>query len=242
MRQGLSRDDCYSGGRISRWDRPRPKRAAITDEGPQHKVTIAKPFAVSKFDVTFADWDACVVGWRVRPQSADSGFGRGQQPVINVSWDDAQTYVAWLSKSDRQALSAADRGRMGICGARRHHDGLLLGRRHRQGTTPTAMGAAASGTPSRPRRSDRSSPTRSASTTWPATCGNGCRIAIMPTTTERPPTARRGPAEIAVAVSSAAVPGATVRRYLRSADRDRGTTDGRSDNLGFRVGRTLVTP
>jgi formylglycine-generating enzyme required for sulfatase activity len=30
------------------------------NEGPQHKVTIAKPFAVAKFDVTFADWDACV--------------------------------------------------------------------------------------------------------------------------------------------------------------------------------------
>src|SRR5271169_3912838 len=30
----------------------------ITEE-PQHKVTITKPFAVSKFEVTFAEWDAC---------------------------------------------------------------------------------------------------------------------------------------------------------------------------------------
>ena len=29
-------------------------------EGPQHEVTIAKPFAVSKFEVTFEAWDACV--------------------------------------------------------------------------------------------------------------------------------------------------------------------------------------
>ena len=37
------------------------KRAAYdNDEGPQHEVTIARPFAVSKFDVTFDDWDACV--------------------------------------------------------------------------------------------------------------------------------------------------------------------------------------
>ena len=28
-------------------------------EEPQHNVTIAKPFAVSKFEVTFAEWDAC---------------------------------------------------------------------------------------------------------------------------------------------------------------------------------------
>jgi formylglycine-generating enzyme required for sulfatase activity len=66
-------------------------------EGPQHKVTIARPFAVSKFDVTFADWDACVsVGGC--PQASDSDFGRDTKPVINVSWDDAQQYVAWLSR------------------------------------------------------------------------------------------------------------------------------------------------
>ena len=30
------------------------------DQKPQHSVTISKRFAVSKFDVTFADWDACI--------------------------------------------------------------------------------------------------------------------------------------------------------------------------------------
>jgi formylglycine-generating enzyme required for sulfatase activity len=71
------------------------------DEGPQHKVTIARPFAVSKFDVTFADWDACVsVGGC--PQVSDSGLGRGTRPVINVTWDDARDYVAWLSKMTGQ--------------------------------------------------------------------------------------------------------------------------------------------
>ena len=76
---------------------PRPRRAASDNEGPQHKVTIARPFAVSKFDVTFADWDACVsVGGC--PQVSDSGFGRGTKPVINVTWDEAQQYVAWLSE------------------------------------------------------------------------------------------------------------------------------------------------
>jgi formylglycine-generating enzyme required for sulfatase activity len=32
------------------------------------------------------------------PGVSDLGFGRGQQPVINVNWDDSQRYVAWLSK------------------------------------------------------------------------------------------------------------------------------------------------
>ena len=54
-------------------------------------------FAVSKFEVTFDEWDACVaVGGCAHVP--DSNMGRGTQPVINVSWDDAQQYVAWLSK------------------------------------------------------------------------------------------------------------------------------------------------
>jgi formylglycine-generating enzyme required for sulfatase activity len=67
------------------------------NEGPPHKVTIAEPFAVSKYDVTFADWDACFsVGGC--PQISDNDFGRKRRPVINVSWDEAQQYVAWFRK------------------------------------------------------------------------------------------------------------------------------------------------
>ena len=67
-------------------------------ERPQREVTIAKAFAVSKFEVTFAQWDACVSygGCAYRPK--DQGWGRGNRPVINVSWEDAIRYVAWLSK------------------------------------------------------------------------------------------------------------------------------------------------
>ncbi len=68
-------------------------------EQPQHTVTFAKAFAVSKYELTFADWDACVTGGGCngyRPN--DQGWGRGKQPVINVNWEDAQQYVAWLSQ------------------------------------------------------------------------------------------------------------------------------------------------
>jgi formylglycine-generating enzyme required for sulfatase activity len=66
-------------------------------EDPQHLVTIARSFAVAKFDVTFADWDACVsVGGC--SQLEGSGFGRGTRPVVNVNWHEAQQYVAWFSK------------------------------------------------------------------------------------------------------------------------------------------------
>jgi formylglycine-generating enzyme required for sulfatase activity len=67
-------------------------------EGPQHNVTIAEPFAVSKYELTFADWDACVAYGDCDPDIADSGFGRGRQPLINVTWQDAERYVAWLSE------------------------------------------------------------------------------------------------------------------------------------------------
>ena len=65
-------------------------------EGPQHEVTIAKPFAVSKFEVTFEEWDACVAAAGC-PRVPDR-WGRGEMPVINVSWDDAKQYVGWLSQ------------------------------------------------------------------------------------------------------------------------------------------------
>jgi hypothetical protein len=66
---------------------------------PRHKVTFAKPFAVSKYELTFADWDACLAGGGCNGyRPADMGWGRSQRPVINVDWDDAQRYVAWLAR------------------------------------------------------------------------------------------------------------------------------------------------
>jgi formylglycine-generating enzyme required for sulfatase activity len=80
---------------------PATEKGRYTNEGPQHKVTIARPFAVSKLDVTFDDWDVCVsVGGC--PQTTDGSMGRGTRPVINVTWDDAQQYVAWFSKMTGQ--------------------------------------------------------------------------------------------------------------------------------------------
>jgi formylglycine-generating enzyme required for sulfatase activity len=65
-------------------------------EGPQHEVTVAKPFAVSKFEVTFEEWDACVAA-AACPRVTDH-WGGGKMPVINVSWGDAKQYVGWLSQ------------------------------------------------------------------------------------------------------------------------------------------------
>jgi formylglycine-generating enzyme required for sulfatase activity len=68
------------------------------DEGPQHTVTIGKPFAISKFEVTFEQWDACSDLGACR-KVGDSDWGRGNRPVINLAWEDAQDYANWLAKT-----------------------------------------------------------------------------------------------------------------------------------------------
>ena len=66
-------------------------------------VRIEKPFLVGKFEVTFAEYDACVRAGACACCPDDKGWGRGRQPVIDVSWHDAQDYVAWLSKRTGKA-------------------------------------------------------------------------------------------------------------------------------------------
>ena len=72
------------------------------NQGPQRKITIAQPFWVGKFEVTFAEWDACVaVGGSAGGCSRepyDEFWGRDDRPVIHVSWEDAKEYAGWLSQ------------------------------------------------------------------------------------------------------------------------------------------------
>ena len=66
----------------------------------QKQKTISEPFAVGKYEVTFAEWDACVAaGGCARYRPDDQGWGRGRQPVVNINWNDAKKYVRWLSQN-----------------------------------------------------------------------------------------------------------------------------------------------
>jgi formylglycine-generating enzyme required for sulfatase activity len=68
-------------------------------EDPIHGVTIAKPFAVGRFKITFDEWDACVSdGGCGGNKGRDDGFGRGRLPAYGISFDAANTYLAWLLK------------------------------------------------------------------------------------------------------------------------------------------------
>ncbi len=91
------------------------------NEGPQRRVAIPKPFAVGRFAVTFKEWDACVAdGGCGGYKPEDRGWGRGDRPVINVNWDDAKGFTAWLSQKTGQRyrlLSEAEREYAGRAGS-----------------------------------------------------------------------------------------------------------------------------
>lgn len=72
------------------------------NEGPQHSVTIGRPFALGVYEVTFEQWDACVAAGACRDTGADEGWGRGTRPAINLAWSDAVEYVAYLSAITRR--------------------------------------------------------------------------------------------------------------------------------------------
>jgi formylglycine-generating enzyme required for sulfatase activity len=67
-------------------------------EDPRHKVSIATAFAVGRFEVTLDEWDACNTQGGCERRAWDLGWGRDRRPALAISWDDAQQYVAWLSK------------------------------------------------------------------------------------------------------------------------------------------------
>ena len=71
------------------------------DEKPVHEVRV-DAFALSKHEVTFAQWDVCTEYGNCSCVS-DEGWGRDDRPVVNVSWHDAQTYVVWLSRETGEA-------------------------------------------------------------------------------------------------------------------------------------------
>jgi formylglycine-generating enzyme required for sulfatase activity len=110
---------------------PASEEGRFNSEGPQHSVTIADPFAVGKFALTRAEFEAFVKAAK-HPMSEscytmngtelkeakgksfrDPGFAQADNhPAVCVSWDDAKAYVAWLSKTtakDYRLLTEAER-------------------------------------------------------------------------------------------------------------------------------------
>lgn len=72
------------------------------NEGPQRVVTLARPFAIGVYEVTFTEWDACVAAGGCHHPGADEEWGRGDRPAISLSWSDAQDFTGWLSAQTGQ--------------------------------------------------------------------------------------------------------------------------------------------
>ena len=75
---------------------PLSEPQGTSNERPQRTVNV-QAFAMGQTAVTFDEWDACVADGGCTHNPGDQGWGRGNRPVINVSWNDAQQYVTWLS-------------------------------------------------------------------------------------------------------------------------------------------------
>jgi len=74
------------------------KNGAFECEYPQHEVRIDHDLAFGRYAVSFAEWDAAHRAGAPIPSPGDEGWGRGNRPVINIGWRDAQSYIAWLNK------------------------------------------------------------------------------------------------------------------------------------------------
>ena len=75
---------------------PENEPGHLSNEGPQRRVAIARPFAVGKFEVTFGEFNACAAHGGCK--DIVSGLDRGRSPKSYVSWEDGKRYVAWIAK------------------------------------------------------------------------------------------------------------------------------------------------
>jgi len=78
---------------------PSPFRAMKASGDLVGNVNLPGPFAISRQEVTFAQWDACVASGGCNGYTPDDdGEGRGERPVFNVNWEQAQSFIAWVNK------------------------------------------------------------------------------------------------------------------------------------------------
>jgi len=209
---------------------PANEEGRYPNEDLQHRATIAGPFAVSKFEVTFDEWDACVAYGDCEPRVSDSSFGRGQKPVINVTWDDAQRYAAWLSKMTGRPYRLLSEAEWEYAARAGTHTAYSWGDKIGKGNANcSGCGSQWDGRETAPVGSFRPNALglhdmHGNVWEWVEDCYYGAWTA-------------------GANCSNRVVRGgswADIPQGLRSANRGRLATDIRNSGLGFRVGRTLI--
>ncbi len=212
---------------------PESEKGRFQREGPQHRVTIPRAFALGKYEVTFAEWDACVEAGGCSHRPDDWGWGRDNRPVINVSWDDAHKYVRWLSRQTDQAYRLPSEAeweyaaRAGTTTA--FHFGIDIGPKHANyGGNEGKMVAVGSFPTNAFGLHDIHGNVRE----WVEDCWSGSYKGA----------ALDGSAWTAGDCSRRVLRGGSWNnnpRNLRAANRNRYTTGNRNYNDGFRIARTL---
>ena len=85
------------------------------DEQPMHTVTISNSFFMSKFEVTFDEYDIFCEDTLRYNLPEDGGLGRGNHPVFGVDWDEAIEYCNWLSKKEGLDPCYSGKGKVAEC-------------------------------------------------------------------------------------------------------------------------------
>ena len=141
-------------------------------EGPRHAVTIPYAFAVSRSEITFDQWDACVAA-KACPPAKDS-WGRGTMPAVDISGTAPRPMLPGCRSSPAKTTGCRARpsGNMRPAPALTR---ATPGETSPAPDMPIATAAAVLGFCKR-RRWGRSSRTRSDCSTWRAMSGNGSKM------------------------------------------------------------------
>ena len=166
-------------------------KGCSADELPVRTVTFAKPFAMGKYEVTFAEYDRFAEATG-REKPDDRGWGRGKRPVINVSWDDAPAYAAWLSEQTGKRYRLPTEAeweyatRAGTATPFSTGACIDTDQANYDGNTGWRDCPETASTGERPWKSARCRPTPGACMRCTATSGSGCRTAGTTATKARP--------------------------------------------------------
>ena len=172
-------------------------------EAPPHHVVIAQPFAVGRREVTFAEWDLCVAADVCKYTPSDHGWGRGERPVIDVSWEDTKPFITWLSQKSGQTYRLLTEAEWEYASRAGTVSSYWWGKD--VGVAKAKCLKCGGDLPSKPCRQDRSGPTGSAFSIPLATRPSGFKTAGTPLTAAPRKTAPPGTREIAGFTFCAAV-------------------------------------
>jgi Sulfatase-modifying factor enzyme 1/TIR domain len=195
------------------------------------------PFAIGRFALTFDEWDAAQAHpqWQmhaaIAPRKAnDQSWGRGKQPAIDVSWEDAKAYCRWLSKVSSKSYRLPSESEWELCCRAGTSTGFWLGdqtstdQANYNGNYPLDGGQKGE-------YRQRTMPVDSFEPNpWGLYQVHGNVWEWCEDQYDKSSRVLRGGSWNSNAGS------------LRSANRDAVHPDGRSNNVGFRVARTLLQP